>query len=418
MPDVRSNRSRVPSTAVGGSARPARVLVVAPQPFYEDRGTPIAVRQVLEALSELEYDVDLVTYPVGSAIDIPRVRFFRAPNPLRIRHVPVGLSARKLLLDATLLSTLHTRLRAERYACIHAVEEAAFPAVVLGRRHGVPVIYDMQSSLPEHLARHAFFRAWPARTIVQRCEEWLLRRADWVVGSSGLAARVRELAPTTRVREWRFAALGPQTSPDSVAARRRELQIPSGAPVVLYSGTFEPYQGIPDLIAAIPTVLASCPAAVFVLVGASGAAGEAVRRQAADLEQQGAVRFVERQPRDRIPSYLAIADVLVSPRLEGGNLPLKIFDYLATGRPIVATDVLSHRAVLTDERAVLVKPTADALARGITEVLTDDERARRLGAAARAYADHEFAWPSFVESVRELYEEAVQDGAAQHAATA
>jgi glycosyltransferase involved in cell wall biosynthesis len=130
------------------------------------------------------------------------------------------------------------------------------------------------------------------------------------------------------------------------------------------------------------------------------------------------VRFVERQPRDRIPSYLAIADVLVSPRLEGGNLPLKIFDYLATGRPIVATDVLSHRAVLTDERAVLVKPTADALARGITEVLTDDERARRLGAAARAYADHEFAWPSFVESVRELYEEAVQDGAAQHAATA
>ena len=418
MPDVRANRSRVPSTAVGGSAGPARILVVAPQPFYEDRGTPIAVRQVLEALSELEYDVDLVTYPVGSAIDIPRVRFFRAPNPLRIRHVPVGLSARKVLLDATLLSTLHARLRAERYACIHAVEEAAFPAVVLGRRHGVPVIYDMQSSLPEHLARHAFFRAWPARTIVQRCEEWLLRRADWVVGSAGLAARVRELAPTTRVREWRFAALGPQTSPDSVAARRRELQIPSGAPVVLYSGTFEPYQGIPDLIAAIPTVLASCPAAVFVLVGASGAAGEAVRRQTADLEKQGAVRFVERQPRDRIPSYLAIADVLVSPRLEGGNLPLKIFDYLATGRPIVATDVLSHRAVLTDERAVLVKPTADALARGITDVLTDAERARRLGAAARAYADHEFAWPAFVESVRELYEEAVQNGAAQYAATA
>src|SRR5262245_34490578 len=67
-----------------------RILVVAPQPFYQDRGTPIAVHQVLQALSELGYLVDLLTFPVGLDVDIPGLEIIRAPNPLRIRRVPIG----------------------------------------------------------------------------------------------------------------------------------------------------------------------------------------------------------------------------------------------------------------------------------------------------------------------------------------
>ena len=86
-----------------------RVLVVAPQPFYQDRGTPIALRQVLEALSGLGYQVDVLTFPVGQDIELPGVRIFRAGNPFRIRGVPVGLSARKLLLDLSLVAALRSR---------------------------------------------------------------------------------------------------------------------------------------------------------------------------------------------------------------------------------------------------------------------------------------------------------------------
>ena len=111
--------------------------------------------------------------------------------------------------------------------------------------------------------------------------------------------------------------------------------------------------------------------------------------------------------------FLALADVLVSPRAYGGNLPLKIFDYLAAGRPIVATDIPTHRTVLTDERAVLVEPTAASLASGILGVLGDPERARRLGAEARAYAQAHFGWGRFVDSVHALYAEV-----ARHASVA
>jgi hypothetical protein len=121
------------------------VLLVAPQPTYEDRGTPIAVVHVLQALSELGCDTDVLTYPIGVDVPLPGVRWFRTANPLGFEHVPVGLSWRKLALDLLMLPKMASMLRKTRYDYIHAVEEAAFPAALLGRLMGIPLLYDMQS---------------------------------------------------------------------------------------------------------------------------------------------------------------------------------------------------------------------------------------------------------------------------------
>jgi glycosyltransferase involved in cell wall biosynthesis len=101
--------------------------------------------------------------------------------------------------------------------------------------------------------------------------------------------------------------------------------------------------------------------------------------------------------------------VLVSPRAYGGNLPLKIFDYLAAGRPIVATDIATHRTVLAEDRAVLVAPQTEALAQGILAVLGDDVRSRRLADAARSYAQKHLGWNRFVDSIEALYAEVERD---------
>jgi glycosyltransferase involved in cell wall biosynthesis len=382
----------------------ARVLVVAPQPFYEDRGTPIATCQLLQALSQLAYEVDVLTYPIGRSIEIPHVRYFRSLNPLRLRQVPVGFSARKLLLDATLVAELVHRLSTRAYFCIHALEEAAFPAVVLGRRFGVPVIYDMQSSLPEQLARLLAFSGAPMQWALRGLERWVLRQAASVVSNSGLAPRVRALAPTARLREWEYSGTLPAASPEEAAALRRDLGIPLGRPVVLYSGTFAPYQGLPRLFAAIPYVRAAVPDVVFVVVGAPEAGGAAVEREHVELVRDGALKVIERQPRERIPAFLALADVVVSPRAYGDNLPLKIFDYLAAGKPIVATDIPAHRAALDKERALLTGPEALDFALGIVRLLREPALAARLAASGRAYAEEKLDWFSFVRSVGDLYE--------------
>jgi len=382
-----------------------RVLLVAPQPFYQDRGTPIAVRQVLEALSQLGYAVDLLTYPVGADIRLPRLRTFRTPNPFGIKNVPVGLSVQKLILDVPLTLQIRARLAQGRYTCIHAVEEAAFPAVLLGRRYKVPVVYDMQSSLPEQLVTHRGLRNTPVRYLLGKLEAWLLTRADFVVSSAGLAERVRRIAPGSRVREWQYPSAIVPADTINAGRLRRQLAIPAESPVVLYGGTFESYQGLAQLLQAVPLVRAQVPDAMFVLVGAENGNGMAVRHQAAPLIKAGAVRIVDRQPRHEIPSYLGMADVLVSPRSHGGNLPLKIFDYLAAGRPIVATDIPTHRTVLNEERAVLVSSRTEALAAGIVRLLRDPELAAGMAQEARRYAETHLGWNGFVESLSSLYED-------------
>ncbi|MBA3258046.1 MAG: glycosyltransferase [Gemmatimonadales bacterium] len=379
--------------------------MVAPQPFYEDRGTPIALRQVLEALSELEYRVDLLTFPVGQDIELPGLTIYRTGNPFGISQVPIGFSAQKVLLDLSLTAKLASLLRRERYTCLHALEEAAFPAAVAGRHHGVPLLYDMQSSLPEQLLRQRALRLQVARRPLEAIERWLLTRADFVVSSAGLADRVVRMAPITPVREWRFPSRPVATDPAGALALRRELGLALDERVVLYSGTFEPYQGLPELITAIPLVLAEAPAARFVLVGGDGTNGFAGSEAVAPLLASRVLRIIDRQPRPAMAAYHALADVLVSPRAYGGNLPLKVFDYLAAGRPIVATDIPTHRTVLAEDRAVLVAPASGAIAEGILSLLRDPERAARIGRAARRYAREHLAWEAFVSSVEEIYEE-------------
>jgi glycosyltransferase involved in cell wall biosynthesis len=386
-----------------------RILVVAPQPFYEDRGTPIAVRQVLQALGELGRSVDLLTFPIGADISVPGLSIYRSANPFGFRRVPIGLSLRKVILDVPLVWALRRAVDPARYSCIHAVEEAAFPAALLARRHGIPLLYDMQSSLAEQLAWLDPLGLAPTRHALDGMERWLLRRSTVVVTSAGLAVRVKAMVPEVPVREWHFPSAPTDSTAVGVQSLRDQLGLSGSGPVVLYSGSFEPYQGLPELIAAIPAVRARVPDVTFVLVGADRANGLIAQEGADGLMTAGALRIVERQPREAMAAYLALADVLVSPRAYGGNLPLKVFDYLAAGRPIVATDIPTHRTVLADDRAVLVAPRTEALAAGILSVLGDPERAQRLGAAARRYAQAHFGWSRFVDSIEALYAEVERD---------
>ena len=111
------------------------VLLVTPQPYYEDRGTPIAISMVLRALTELGYSVDVLAFPLGVTTKTNGVRIIRCSNPLGIRSVPIGFSWRKAALDLFLTAKMNWLLGTRQYTCIHAVEEAAlFAACLNGNR--------------------------------------------------------------------------------------------------------------------------------------------------------------------------------------------------------------------------------------------------------------------------------------------
>jgi glycosyltransferase involved in cell wall biosynthesis len=138
---------------------------------------------------------------------------------------------------------------------------------------------------------------------------------------------------------------------------------------------------------------------VFIAVGgdAKGVAQLEELVRSSDLAPH--FRIVEREPRERALAYLGLADVLVSPRAHGNNLPLKIADYMAATKPIVATRIPAHTIVLDSTRAVLTQTDGEDLARGILTVLHDVREAGRLADAAKEYGELHMGWPAFRKSV-------------------
>jgi glycosyltransferase involved in cell wall biosynthesis len=421
--NVRGNKNDLPRPAVGSvwssaeltaqgfkpmSITPPRVLVLAPQPFYEDRGTPIAVRHLLEALCELEYHVDLLTYPVGASIDLPNLHIRRVGTTFRFKSVPIGFSMRKLVLDFALIPAFLSQLRKIKYTCVHAVEEAAFIATRAAHGCQIPMIYDMQSSIPEQLLKPPLFGKPILQYGLRYLEQRLIRNADSIVCSAGLKDYVQALDPHARVREWLFPSNAFSCSSKEIRLIRKGLGIKSHNAVVLYTGNAEAYQGLDKLLGAAPSVLTKIPHAIFVFVGVEDGQ-HPLTAECEELKRKGILIFVKRQPRELMPKYMAIADVLVAPREPIGNVPLKVFDYLAAGKPIVATDCPSFRTVLDDNRALLVSPHADKIAEAIVALLHDKEKAAKMATAAQAYARKRLGWHAFVGLVADIYQQAVAE---------
>ena len=131
------------------------------------------------------------------------------------------------------------------------------------------------------------------------------------------------------------------------------------APMVLYTGTFEAYQGLDLLFARGQSGASRAARRALRARGRQARSGRDARRRRRRRSAPTALIFAGERPAEAIPAYLDAADVLVSPRSTGTNTPLKIYQYLRSGRVIVATRLLTHTQVLSDEVAILTEPTPE-----------------------------------------------------------
>jgi glycosyltransferase involved in cell wall biosynthesis len=138
-----------------------------------------------------------------------------------------------------------------------------------------------------------------------------------------------------------------------------------------------------------------------VLAGGHPDQVEKARAQARAAGAGDMVIFAGQRPAEEIPEFLDAADVLVSPRSSGTNTPLKIYQYLRSGRPIVATRLLTHTQVLNDEVAYLAEPTPQAFGDAILAALADPDRARGVGERARCLANTKYSYETYLERTRQ-----------------
>jgi glycosyltransferase involved in cell wall biosynthesis len=194
-----------------------------------------------------------------------------------------------------------------------------------------------------------------------------------------------------------------EPSSRSAAEVRAAWGIASDAPLALYTGTFEAYQGVDMLIDAAAIVARRRPDARVLVVGGEPGQVEAAKAKAQAAGAAAIMVFAGQQPAKDIPGFVQAADLLVSPRIRGTNTPLKIYSYLRSGKPIVATNLLTHTQVLTPEIAKLVEPTPQAFADVMLELLGNPAERRRLAAAAQSVAQAKYSRDTYLRRTADAY---------------
>jgi glycosyltransferase involved in cell wall biosynthesis len=367
-----------------------KILLIAPHPFFQARGTPIAVRRVLEFLSARGHQVDLLTFHEGADVEIPNCRIFRIVRVPGIRDIRPGFSLKKIVCDTFMFAKCLGMVRRTRYDLIHAVEEGAFIAAVMQAMTGVPYVYDMDSSMAEQLVE-----AYPELQVIfpllRRMEAVAVRRS---LGVLTVCAALEDVAlghaPEKFVGRVEDTTLLTGVAPFTQNGDARLPQGAEGGPVVMYVGNLERYQGIDLLLEGFRHTLKRVPTARLVIVGGQADDVDRYKDLAVSLGIQPAVYFTGPRPLALLGDLFRQAHVLVSPRLKGLNTPMKIYSYLDSGTAVLATRLRTHTQVLNDENSYLVDPEPLALGGGLAELLSDSALRERLARQAKAYVQREF----------------------------
>lgn len=381
-----------------------KILMLAPEPFFQPRGTPISVYFRLKALSDLGHKVDLLTYHLGENVSLKNIKIMRIPNLFSIRTIKIGPSLAKIPLDFLLFLKAFLQLTKGRYDLIFSHEEAALIGVFLGKIWRLPHLYDMHSSLPQQLENFNFSRSKLLKSMFLSMERFILKNSQAVIViCQDLLGRVKKNGFEKRaiLLENFIDFPCPEYSEGQIEKKRREFA-PKGEKIVLYTGNFQSYQGIPLFLEAAARIQEGI---IFLLVGGNKAEQEEMKNKAKALKIQDRVVFVERISPSLVPLFISLADVLVSPRLSGTNTPLKIYSLLKSGKPLVATNLWTHTQVLNDGNSVLVDPTAQGLTDGIAFALFNEE-AKQRARKAKEMAEREYTYPVYLEKIRQSLDKA------------
>lgn len=383
-----------------------QILMIAPQPFFQPRGTPFSVLHRLKALSQFGYKIDLLTYHLGEDVDIEGVTIHRIPNVPFVKKIAIGPSKRKIILDIYLFAKAVKMLRTKKYDLIHSHEEAGFFAAYLAKKFGVLHLYDMHSSLPQQLSNFKFSKSKIIKTAFDKLEANTINNASAVITiCPELYHYVKDLFPE------KFNMLIENVADNSIVFdskpdlnRIKNKVKANGDKVVLYAGTFEPYQGIDLLIDSSPLVIEKENHVRFVLVGGKPEQVQYYKQKVQELELQDKFLFTGSVLPNEVPCYIDSCDVLVSPRIEGNNTPLKIYSYLRSGKPIVATNHITHTQVLTENVSVLTDCTARSFGEGVLSVINDENLSKEITENAKKLAEEKYSYQVYLKKTKDVYQ--------------
>ncbi|OGF61467.1 MAG: hypothetical protein A2Y62_12120 [Candidatus Fischerbacteria bacterium RBG_13_37_8] len=377
--------------------------MIAPEPFFQERGTPFSEFYRIKALLDMGHEVDLATYCIGEDIIMKGLSIHRTAKIPGISNVKVGPSFSKLPLDALLFLKSLRMMFKKNYDLIHTHEEGGLIGAILKSMFKKPHLYDMHSSLSEQFINFNVSRNRAVVGIIRFFEKFILKRSDSVIV---ICDRLKDVALALNKRA-RVTVIENTVNPEFYdyfpkhSEEKIDLSFRQGKKLALYIGTFEHYQGMDILVNAAKYVKErGAREIVFACIGGNTQQQKLLMQMVGEGGVSDMFYIAGRVSYIEAAKLIDEADILLSPRKEGVNTPLKIYSYLFAGKPIVATNLLTHTQILNNEVAYLCDANGECFGMTILEVLRDEEQAKRIGTSARTYFEREYAYVLYRKRVK------------------
>ncbi len=384
-----------------------RILMLAPTPYFSDRGCHVRIYEEARALIRRGHDVRIVTYHLGRDMtDIPTRRIPAVPW---YRKLAAGPSWHKPYLDLLLFCTAAAEVRRFRPDLLYAhLHEGAFLGIFLKMLFRIPLLFDCQGSLTTEIVDHNFVRpgSLPYR-LFRMIEGFVNSRADLILTSSGPAAK--DLREQWAVPEERVRALmdGVDTEEFRTFERevvKRELDLPAGIPVAVFLGVLNRYQGIDILLEVIKIIRDRGLPLHFLIMGFPH---DQYQERAVAEGLADRVTFTGRIDYRDAARLLSAGDVALSPKVSLSEANGKLFNYMACGIPVLAFDTPINREILGDAGVYARFADAADFAARLEELVLQEGRRRELAEKVRQKAVTEHSWEARGRELEDACRQAV-----------
>ncbi|MBN1483138.1 MAG: glycosyltransferase family 4 protein [Chloroflexia bacterium] len=382
-----------------------RVLMIAASPFPLPQGSQVLIAGLAESLQQRGHHLRIVAYPQGAAEPRTQVPVHRVAGVPFYRQLDPGPAIGKPLQDLALARGVLEQVQRERPHLLHAHNIEGLLVGLWVRRHtGLPLVYHVHNLMQPELP--TYFRLPPLRAAGRMLGYWvdrdLPRRAQaCIVLNAQTAPHLQRLG----VDPERIHHIPPGVSLEQVPPLERERirrQLPPG-PLVLYSGNLDRYQDLPTLIPAFQQVRQRLPQARLILATHR----EIDRGRARTLHHAlgDGVQLLSIARWSDMQALIAACDVAVSPRQVCWGFPIKLLNYMAAGRPIVAAAGSAQGLRHMETGWIVSNGEVEAFAQAILTLLRDRSLSRRMGQAARKEVKERHNWSDCAKATEAVYAE-------------
>lgn len=388
-----------------------KILVIAPTPFFADRGCHVRIYEETKALLKLGYQVKIVTYHLGKSpvgLDIHRII-----NIPWYHKLSAGPAWHKFYLDILLFFKLCQVNKVFQADIIHAhLHEGCFLAFFLKKIYKIPIVFDLQGSLSGELVDHGFISNkgfW--YKIFYYLEKKIDHWADHIIISS--VVMQKQLIDDFQMQPERITIVN-----DGISNKNDEkailcdkqklfekLSLPKDKKIIIYLGHLSKYQGIDLLIEAASILLLKRQDFYFLMMGYPE---EKYKEKIRKLNLDNYFNFIGKINYPEINDYLSLGQIAISPKLSLVESNGKLYNYMACGLPVIAFDSLVNREILGDDGFYVEKTMANILAEKVGEILSlDNIELKKVGDNLKIRVWQEFDWQFLVLKIDAVYKKLI-----------